>query len=146
MELFTLVKHIFSNKPDDWDKISRNDKAKNFFMVNRFMAIQFPVQAQYVNRNGIDGASIVDMWKIVGSKFTKVPGWIFTKTKNSASNKKAESTKEYPKHLVDLYLSVNKIGMDDYKLLLKNHPNEMENHFERLEKITVNNEKPDGIK
>jgi hypothetical protein len=146
MDLFTMIKHLFSHKQIEWDKIKRNDKAKNYFMINRFFAIQFPVQAQAVNRNGIDGAAIVDMWKVVGSKFTKPPGWIYTKTKKSKNNTALPKLKEYPKHLVDMYLKVNKIGLEDYRILLENHPKEMKKHFERLDKIISNDEKPNVIK
>lgn len=141
MDLFKLVNHIFSNKTNEWKNIKRSDKAKNFFMINRFFSIQFPIQAQMINRNGIDGAAIVDMWKQVGSKFTKTPGWIFTKTKKVETKK--ETKKEYSKELIDLYLRVNKIGIDDFNLLIKYHPEEMDKYFERLEKILNKNEGTD---
>lgn len=86
MELFDVVKTIFK-KDKDWDKVSRNDKVRNFFMINRIMSIQFPIQAQQFNHTKVLPRPVVDWWHGTLSKhYTKMPRWIFTKTKKSKSN------------------------------------------------------------
>ena len=55
-------------------------------MVNRFMSIKFPANAQLFNINGINGANVIDSWQKVTSRFNKVPFWIYTKTKSSKKN------------------------------------------------------------
>jgi len=92
MELFDVVKSIFK-KNSEWDKVSRNDKVKNFFMVNRIMSIQFPVQADQFNHTKILPRPVIDWWHDTLSKYyTKMPGWIFTKTRKgpNISNKASD--------------------------------------------------------
>jgi hypothetical protein len=92
MELFDVVKNIFKTGKD-WGKVSRNDKTKNFFMINRIMSIQFPIQANQFNHTKISPRPIVDWWHDTLSRhYTKTPPWIFTKTKKSESKK--SDTKE----------------------------------------------------
>jgi hypothetical protein len=86
MELFDVIKTIFK-KDKDWDKVSRNDKVRNFFMINRIMSVQFPIQAQQFNHTKVLPRPVVDWWHATLSKhYTKMPGWIFTKTKKSKNN------------------------------------------------------------
>lgn len=88
MELFELVKTIFKSEKD-WNKVTRNDKTKNFFMVNRIMSIQFPVQANQFNHTKISPKPVVDWWHNNLSRYyTKTPNWIFTKTKKSQDSAK----------------------------------------------------------
>jgi len=87
MELFDIVKTIFKSEKD-WANISRNDKTKNFFMINRIMSIQFPMQANQFNNTKISPRPVVDWWHSTLSRhYTKMPSWIFTKTKKSAQKK-----------------------------------------------------------
>lgn len=91
MELFDVIKSIFK-KDSEWDKVSRNDKVRNFFMINRIMAIQFPVQADQFNHTKILPRPVIDWWhNTLGKHYTKMPGWIFTKTKKGTN----ASTKDF---------------------------------------------------
>lgn len=89
MELFDIVKTIFKPKKD-WDKVSRNDKTRNFFMLNRIMSIQFPIQANQFNHTKISPRPVADWWhSTLSNHYTKMPSWIFTKTKKSGDKKNA---------------------------------------------------------
>ena len=90
MQLFDLVKVMFTN-PKKYSDIKNSDKAKNHFMINRFMAINYPEQAQVVNKNGINGIGVIDTWQFITSRFKKVPGWIYTKTKKTKKQENEES-------------------------------------------------------
>jgi len=93
MQLFDIVKSIFSKKPKDWDAVGAIDKSRNFFMINRIMSIQFPIQANQFNRLKVIPAPVVDWWHdTLSIKFTKSPTWIYTKTKKKESEK-SESIK-----------------------------------------------------
>jgi hypothetical protein len=81
MELFDLIKTIFKNDKE-WSKVKSLDKTRNFFMVNRIMSIQFPVQANQFNHTKVSPKPVIDWWHDNLSKhFSKVPQWIYTKTK-----------------------------------------------------------------
>lgn len=89
MDLFEIVKKIFSK--NDWGKVSNSDKGKNFFMINRIMSIQFPVQANQFNKNKINPVPVIDWWHgAMSSNYKSTPPWIYTKTK-----KNEKKTKEY---------------------------------------------------
>jgi hypothetical protein len=91
MELFDVIKTIFKGDKD-WSKVKSIDKSRNFFMINRIMSIQFPIQANQFNHIKVTPKPVVDWWHGNLSKhFTKIPPWIYTKTKK---NTEVESTSE----------------------------------------------------
>jgi len=131
MQLFDLVRVMFTD-PKKYKEVKNNDKAKNQFMINRFMAINFPEQAQLLNRNGINGIGVIDTWQFVTSRFKKVPGWIYTKTKKT----KAQEQKEfkYSEELVSLYLKINEISRKDFDILTKLYPEKMQDYFTQMKR------------
>jgi hypothetical protein len=81
MELFDVIKTIFKKKKD-WEEVGKNDKVRNFFMIQRIMSIQFPIQANQFNHVKINPRPVVDWWHgTMSNHFSKTPPWIFTKTK-----------------------------------------------------------------
>lgn len=81
MELFDIIKTIFKSDKD-WKNVGRNDKVRNFFMINRIMSIQFPVQANQFNHIRISQKPVIDWWhNTLSSYYSKQPPWIFTSTK-----------------------------------------------------------------
>ena len=90
MDLFDIVKLIFTNKDKEWDNVSNNDKNRNFFMVNRIMSIQYPIQANQFNRTKINPSKVVNCWHdTLSQSFKKPPSeWIYAKTKKTKDTKK----------------------------------------------------------
>lgn len=81
MELFDVIKTIFK-KGDSWEEVGKNDKVRNFFMINRIMSIQWPIQAHQFNHTKVSPAPVVDWWHgTMSNYYSKSPAWIFTKTK-----------------------------------------------------------------
>lgn len=79
MELFELTKTMFGDTANYGDA-TKGDKKKNFFMINRRMAIQHPMQAQALNGLRIDPVSAVDIWyKFLRKQYNKTPFWMYTK-------------------------------------------------------------------
>jgi len=129
MQLFDLVRVMFT-KPKEYNEVKNNDKAKNHFMINRFMAINWPVQAQLLNRNGINGIGVIDTWQFLTSRFKRVPGWIYTKTKKTKAQEKLEF--KYSEELVEIYLKVNQISRKDFNQLTKLYPEQMQEYFTKM--------------
>jgi hypothetical protein len=88
-KLFEYIDLLF-DRNSDWSKVKRLHKSKHHFMLSRFLSIQFPIQANEFNRMGIDSVSVSDYWHYqLGKSFNRVPPWMYTKTKKTASlNKK----------------------------------------------------------
>jgi len=91
MQLFDIVKLIFNNKASEWKSVGKIDKARNFFMINRIMSIQFPIQANQFNKLKVVPAPVVDWWHdTLSARFSKPPTWLYTKTKKAGSVKTEE--------------------------------------------------------
>jgi hypothetical protein len=137
MDLFVLIKIMFQDQ-SKWKSVTEYDKSKNFFMINRFISIMYPVQANMVNRNGINSSAIIDMWYIMLTKrFKKIPGWIFTKT----ASKKEKNKQWIPNpEISEYYIKYNKIKEDDFNFMIKLYPEEMKKKLEILEKQINYNE------
>ena len=133
MKLFDYIKVLFGRDPQ-WEKLKGYDKSKNSFMVNRFMSIKFPIQANMFNALKIDPVGQAEAWRMVASKFNRVPGFIYTKTKAS---KKIKPWVPESKAL-EFYLKINEIGERDFKEAMKHHPSEIKNAIKVLEKQMSN--------
>ena len=129
MQLFELVRVMFTN-PKKYKDLKNSDKSKNHFMIQRFMSINFPSQAQQLNRNGINGIGVIDTWQFITSRFKRVPGWIYTKTKKTKAQQKAEF--KYSEELVEIYLKVNQISRKDFNQLTKLYPEQMQDYFTKM--------------
>lgn len=129
MKLFDYIKVLFG-KDQDWDKLTAYDKSKNSFMTNRFMSIKFPIQANLFNTLKIDSVGQAEAWRMVASKFNRVPGFIYTKVKKKPKEK---TWSPNPKAL-ELYMKFNEIGDREYREALKHYPSEVRTAIDILEK------------
>lgn len=129
MKLFDYLKHLFGTNAQ-WDKVSNYDKTKNSFMTNRFLGIQYPLQANMFNALRTDPVAQAEAWRMVGSKFNRVPSFIYTKTKATKTDKVWDPN---PKALA-LYLKINEIGKRDYLEAMKHRPLQVKGAITILEK------------
>lgn len=117
MELFDVIKKIFDKKK--WDLVSKNDKTKNFFMINRIMSIQWPIQANQFNHTKVTPSPVVDWWHdTMSGYYGKTPGWIFTKTKKIKlhDSKKIDfSAYEETENFIREKFEISKREIDDLK-------------------------------
>jgi hypothetical protein len=130
MELFDFIKVIFEQNKK-YEDLKNYDKVKHNFMLNRFMSIQYPIQAQMFNKLGISPLGVSDSWRKVGRNYKKTPGWIFTKLKKNQKNQKAYSPS--PEALT-LFLQINQIGEREFKEALKFNPDLVTESLKGIEK------------
>jgi hypothetical protein len=122
MQLFDIVKLIFSNKESEWKTVGRNDKSKNFFMINRIMSINFPIQANQFNKLKVTPSPVVDWWhETLSPRFTRTPQWVFTKTKKSGNSEKSDEKKNL-EAIEDFIRSKYNISCRDLQTLRKFYP------------------------
>lgn len=112
-KLFDFIKIMFT-KRSLYNQIKQHAKKRHHFMINRFFAIKYPSNANMFNINGIDGASVVDAWSLVATRFTTVPGWIYTKTK--AIKKPQIDKNEYipTDRAIEVYIERYNIGKREF--------------------------------
>lgn len=130
-KLFDFVKIMFTKK-DLYNNIKQHSKKRHHFMINRFFSIKYPSNADAFNFNGINGASVVDSWSMVASRFKSVPGWFYTKTKKT---EKQKADKYIPSELaINLFLEKNEIGIREYNELLKFSKQDLYKDLQHIEK------------
>jgi len=121
MQLFDILKLLFSNKQKDWDSVGNNDKNRNFFMINRIMSIQFPVQANQFNKLKVTPTPVIDWWHdTLSHRFNRPPGWLYTK-----ANKKSQEEKKETKDLEEIEIFIRdkyRVSKRDLSDLKKFYP------------------------
>ncbi len=126
MDFKTMTNAMFFSKKD-WKYVTNEDKESIFFIFNRFMAKQYPKQAQLFNIKEIDKASCMDIWFNFLKKEFKVPFWFWkgpTK-KKSPDIKGWEIIQEFNTYLKS----------DDIYMLCKLFPKDVKDEIKRLETI-----------
>lgn len=138
-KLFDFIGVIFSDD-NRYEKINNKDKVKHYFMTNRFFSIKYPVQACEFSAMDINGAAVCDSWRMIGRRYKRTPGWIYTKTKK-ISEKKDKKSYTPSQEAIDHYLFLNEIGMKDFNDAMKLNKDALidilrliDNQFEGFEK------------
>jgi len=131
MKLFDFIKIFFGENPEYY-KLKKYDKGKNRFMISRFMAINYPTQAELLNINGTDPGHVVESWHLVAKNFKRTPGWIYTKVRK-AEPKPADGYIP-SKEIVKFYVDKFKLSYKDYDTCVKFNKEELYNELEELEK------------
>jgi hypothetical protein len=134
MQLFDYIKILFG-KDENWDKVSNYDKSRNSYMTNRFMGIKFPIQANLFNMLKTDPVGQAEAWRMVASKFNRVPGFIYTKVKKQP---KINEWVPNPK-AVELYMKFNEIGQREFKEALEYNKSGVKLAIDILEKQLSDN-------
>ena len=130
MELFEFMKVMFSD-PKRYKTLRNSDKARHHFMVQRFMSIKFPTTAQQLNRNGINGWAVMDLWSLVALRFKgRVPGWIYTKTKKQTKEKTWKPDPE----IALIWMKRTGMSQRDLNDAIKFYPDETKTLFVNLAK------------
>lgn len=101
-KLFDFMKILFEY-PDVFKKLKPYEKARHFFMCQRFMSIQHPVQANYLQHTKTNPSEVMNFWHDTMTRlYSKVPGWMYIKTakakakaKKSNANIKEATIEEY---------------------------------------------------
>ena len=99
-------------------------------MLNRFMSIQYPIQANALNGIGINGANVADCWQMVATQYKRTPGWIYTKTKRATKN----TTLKLEKEVVDYYMSIHQLSNKDLEQMKRMFPDELKAELKKIEK------------
>lgn len=136
MDLFDIIKRIFDKKQSSWEDVPKNDKIRNFFMVNRIMAIQFPVQANQFNKLRISPGQVVDWWHdTLSSKFTRAPGWVYTTVEKKGAKKSDKKNTDKNFEEAEIFVS-HKFGisMRDLKQLKSFYPDKYIDWMESVSK------------
>ena len=126
--LFDTLNALFSNK-EYIANLSNESIKQNIFMINRRIAIQYPLQAQVFNNNKVNPIDVLKFWSDFLYTGRRPPGWIYTAGAAKSQAKKAEKAKVSPAMVKDYSLR-NNISQKEVLSCLRFFPEEL------LEEIT----------
>jgi hypothetical protein len=111
-DLFQFIDTMFA-KPAEFKKTKLHERAKHFFMINRFMAIMSPVRAAYFNHIKINPGQVVTYWQeSLGGKYSRTPKWMYVKTKKAKEAAKAKQP--FTDDIISLYCEKFQMSRRDF--------------------------------
>lgn len=133
---FEITKIMFES-PASYAELTKGEKRSNFFIIQRRMAIQYPVLANMLQRNKINQEAAVDVWQRYlrqVQKFTKTPFWMYVqgvKKAEEAKEKKINISNETVQEYCKFYAQDPK----QIKDAIKFYPAEMVKELKEFEKM-----------
>ena len=117
MDLFPFVDSLFDTKK--WQLVSDADKKKHFYMANKFLSIQFPIEANNFNINGVNQILVMNMWhQVMSRKFSRTPAFVYTKVVKSDNGSELDKKfSKLDKEAIKRYISDNQLGSKDFQWL-----------------------------
>lgn len=136
MELFDLTKAMFQS-PGKYAEATKGDKRKNFFMIQRRMAINFPIQAHLLQHIKINMEASVDWWqRYIRKQYTFTPKWMYiqgVKKNQEKEEKRIKISSETVLEYCRFYQKDPKQVKEAIKFYPENMVKEM-NDFEKMMK------------
>lgn len=133
IDIFEFIDMIFDPSININKRFSSYDLAKYYFMLTRFMSIEFPLQASMLSVVGINEANVVRYWvKFLRRKFTYKPNFFYTKTKK-------EVLVYVPPDAVRIeYCRMHEIDQKTFKEAMRMFPDEMKQELDLIENLQNN--------
>lgn len=125
VKLFDLIDAMWDD--EKWSRITNQEKASHYFMINRLMSIAFIKETSALNLEKINYGLIVEFWReIMKSRYKRKPNFLFTKTKKGVNKKDSSSPiDKISKEVKNFYMSENMIDSRDFEMLCKLFPDEI---------------------
>lgn len=129
-----MTKAMFG-ETNNYGEATKGDKRKNFFIIQRRMAIQHPLQAQALNGLKINQEQAIDVWqRFLKKKYSKTPFWMYTKGVKKAKEEK-ERKINIPIALIEDYAKRHKLDLKTVYEALDMFPKEMQKEIKDFEKL-----------
>jgi hypothetical protein len=127
-ELIDVFKALVSKS--GWDKISDEDKIKNFFIINRYMSKKYPEKAQLLNIKVIDKVSSLDLWHYF-IKDKPYPNWFWSKSEKT-------DKPDIPEKDYKLLIQKLKVKSIDLDYLIEHNPDFIKEELKYIKDIEKN--------
>ncbi len=139
--LFDTLAALFNNK-EYIHNLTTEQIKQNSFIINRRLAIQYPLQAQVFNIPKINTVDVLYFWSeyLYNGKYP--PRWIYT-AGAAKSQAKKDAKKEISSSTIRDYCKHNKMSLKDFEYAMKFFAEECINElkdFEQYNKLMKNEE------
>ena len=121
--LFDTLNALFTNK-EYINDLTKETIKQNIFMINRRIAIKFPLQAQVFNNSKTNAVDVLKFWSDFLYTGQRPPGWIYT-TGAVKSQAKKDAKKEISNSLIKQYCNYYHCSVKDVESALKFYSEEM---------------------
>lgn len=129
---FTILNNFWNS--EIFNRYSNYERNKGYFMINRRLAIMYPIMAAYFSKVGINGGEVIRWWKnFIVYQHPTYPRWLYTK-----SVAKSKATKEYnpSQEVLSMYCKLNDCTMKEVKEAIRLFPDEIVEEFKEIEKLS----------
>lgn len=131
--LFDIFGALFNNK-EYINSLTPETLKQNCFMINRRVAINYPLHAQVMNNIKANPVDVVKFWSDFLYTGKKPPGWSYTAGASKSATSKAEKEKLTPSS-IKFYCNLKKISQRDFIAAIKFFPEETINEIKDLEQL-----------
>lgn len=112
--LFGILNALFTDKAFI-EALTAETMKQNIFMINRRIAIKYPLQAQVFNNAKAWAPDIVKFWSdYLYSPGSRPPGWIYTSGAAKSKAEKDKNTGSVSRQLVKDYCNYYKVSSRDF--------------------------------
>lgn len=129
--LFDILNALFINK-DIISNLTNESARQNLFMINRRLAIQYPMQAQLFNTSGLNAKDVIMSW----SDFLycgNVPRWIYTP--GAAKSKSSSKNLVMQEPVIKRFRTYYNIGRRDMEACIRLFPDDTEMELKEFVKF-----------
>ena len=136
--LFDTLAALFNNK-EYINGLTKESIKQNSFMINRRLAIMYPLQAQVFNNSKVNPVDVLYFWSdyLYNGKFP--PRWIYT-AGAAKSQAKNDNKKEITTAQIKAFCNRYGYSMKDIDSALKFFPKEMVEEIKEYNKIAKQDE------
>lgn len=132
-DLFDVVRMLFTDTAA-FNNLSKMTLERNAFMINRFMAIKYPQQAQAFNNLKINTCDVMKFWNsYLGNKMS-VPSFIYTKGSKKSKETHTKINKMPSNAILSQFCIDNHLNKKDVLNAFKMFPDEMNKEIINYEK------------
>lgn len=119
---FDIINALFTNKDFIWE-LTDSTASQNIFMVNRRMAINFPMEASFFNKSGVNALDVLKFWADFLYNGSRAPRWVYTKSE-IAKQKKSADDYGLTREMKQKYADRNWLSMKDVEAMMRFFPDE----------------------
>ncbi len=121
--LFDFIDALFDKKK--YKEMKTQDKNSNFFMVQRFLSIRYPIEASQLNLISINKERVMDFWHMyLTQKYTRKPSWLYTKV-NPSKKKEKDIFDKIKSETIQYYMERFELDPRDFNTLKQIFPQEL---------------------
>ena len=131
--LFTIFTALFNDK-EYINSLSNETLRQNSFMINRRVAIKYPLQVQAMNNSKINPVDLIKFWSDFLYTGKKPPGWSYTAGANKSTSAKAAKESLSPSS-IKFYCDYKNISKRDFITALRFFPEETIEEVKDLEQL-----------